>query len=185
MSRIGNMPLSIPKEVTVTISEKSVTINGPKGNAHFTIPDGITVTKDQTGEVTIATDRVDKAGKSMHGYVRAQLQNDITGLTQGFVRTLEMVGVGYRAAVTGVNLVLNVGFSHAVTMVPPQGIAFKVEDNKIHVTGQDKQLVGQIAANIRAVKPPEPYKGKGIRFSGEYVRKKAGKAAKVAGGGAK
>lgn len=181
MSRIGNMLIIIPKEITVAVTDAQVSISGPKGQSAVVIPTGMKVTHAD-GTLKVETTRMDKAGRSLHGYLRAQIQNDITGLTHGFTKTLEMVGVGYRSSLSGVNLVLNVGFSHPVTIVPPAGIAFKVEEGKIMVSGSNRQLVGQIAANIRAVKPPEPYKGKGIRLSGEYVRKKAGKAAKAAGG---
>jgi large subunit ribosomal protein L6 len=181
MSRIGNMPIIIPKEVTITVTEQKVSLTGPKGQAEVVVPAGLKI-EQKENVITVITDRHDKAGKSLHGYLRAQIQNDVTGLTKGFTKTLEMVGVGYRAAVTGVNLVLNVGFSHSVTVEPPTGVTFKVEEGKILVSGANRQVVGQVAANIRAIRPPEPYKGKGIRLQGEYVRKKAGKAAKAAGG---
>lgn len=118
----------------------------------------------------------------MFGFTRAHLANEITGLTKGFTKTLELSGVGYRAVVQGANLVLSVGFSHQVTITPPKGVTFAVAEGKIVVSGNNKQVVGQVAANVRAVKPPEPYKGKGIKYQGEHIRKKAGKSAKAVGG---
>ncbi len=129
----------------------------------------------------------DKPSKSLHGYLRATLANAITGVTKGWTRTLELSGVGYRASVSGVNLVLTIGFSHPVTIEPPSGISFTVNESKIIVSGIDRQAVGQMAASIREKKKPEPYKGKGIKYEGEHIRKKAGKAKAVSGavGGAK
>lgn len=181
MSRIGRMPVQIPQGVTVNVNNSLVSVKGPKGESSFEIPRGIDVVVAD-GTIQVATNRKDKPGKALYGLTRALLANQVKGLTQGFSKTLELVGVGYRANLTGTNLVLSVGYSHPVTITPPQGISFSVAEGKIVVSGTDKQLVGQIAANIRAVKPPEPYKGKGIRYEGEYVRKKAGKAAKAVGG---
>jgi large subunit ribosomal protein L6 len=181
MSRIGNMPVVIPSGVTATIEKDTVQLKGPKGEASVALPYGITVVQEN-GSLVVSNKRKDKPGKALFGLIRALLANHVTGITTGFTKTLELVGVGYRANLTGVNLNLSVGFSHPVVITPPKGITFAVNEGKIVVSGTDRQLVGQIAANIRAVKPPEPYKGKGIRYSGEYVRKKAGKSAKAVGG---
>ena len=181
MSRIGNAIIIVPKEAVVTITGNSVVVKGPKGELTMTVPAGITVT-DKEGTITVTRKGEDKAMRSLHGYVRAELSNSVTGVTKGWTRTLELSGVGYRAAVTGADLTLNLGFSHPVTVTPPEGIQFAVNENKIVVSGRDKQLVGQVAASIREIKKPEPYKGKGIKYQGEHIRKKAGKAAKAIGG---
>jgi len=181
MSRIGNLPISVPKEVVATVSDSQVELKGPKGQVSFTIPVGIRVVLDN-GVITVSCHRNDKKTRSMFGFVRAHLANEITGITTGFTKTLELSGVGYRAVVQGANLVLSVGFSHQVTITPPKGVVFTVSEGKIVVSGNNKQVVGQVAANVRAVKPPEPYKGKGIKYEGEYIRKKAGKSAKAVGG---
>lgn len=181
MSRIGKMPIPIPKEVAVTVAGTVVNLKGPKGEVSFILPQGIGVNKN-ADILQVESKRADKKGKALYGFVRAHLANEVTGITKGFTKTLELSGVGYRAAIQGTNLVLNVGFSHSVTMTPPKGVAFQIAEGKIVVSGTNKQQVGQVAADVRAVKPPEPYKGKGIRYLGEVVRKKAGKAAKAVGG---
>lgn len=181
MSRIGNMPITIPQNVTVTVSGSAVSVKGPKGEATYELPHGITLSQE-AGVITVASTRRDRPGKALHGFVRAHLANEITGVHQGFTKVLELVGVGYRAAVQGTSLVLNVGFSHPVTITPPPGVTFTIQEGKVVVSGMNKQVVGQVAANVRAVKKPEPYKGKGIRYQGEHIRKKAGKAAKAVGG---
>jgi large subunit ribosomal protein L6 len=180
MSRIGRMPISIPKEVTVSESNGVIHMKGPKGEAEFTVPYGISVHQKE-GELTVDTKRTDKPGKSLFGFVRAELANYVTGITKGFTKELELSGVGYRASLNGENLVLTVGFSHPVTIIPPAGVKFSVTEGKISVSGTNKQVVGQVAANVHAVKKPEPYKGKGIKYVGEHIRKKAGKAAKAVG----
>jgi len=181
MSRIGNAIIIVPKEATVTISGSSVSVKGPKGELSMTVPAGITVT-DKEGTIVVTRKGEEKAMRSLHGYVRAELMNSITGVTKGWTRTLELSGVGYQAAVTGTDLTLNLGFSHPVLVKPPLGITFSAAEGKIIVAGTDKQLVGQTAAKIREIKKPEPYKGKGIKYLGEHIRKKAGKAAKAVGG---
>lgn len=181
MSRIGNTPVEIPASVTAELRGTDVLVKGPKGEILITVPGGITVKKE--GTTMVATrKRNDTKVKALHGTISALLANAVTGVTQGWTKQLELQGVGYRAALSGADVVLNVGFSHTVTIKPPAGITFAVVDGKITVTGVDKYSVGQIAATIRAVKPPEPYKGKGIRYVGEYVRRKAGKSAKAVGG---
>lgn len=181
MSRIGIMPIQIPKQATVTLEGSVVRCNGPKGELVYAIPEGISVSIED-GVLRVSCHRHDRKTKSLFGFVRAHLANQIIGVTEGFSKTLELVGVGYRANLSGSNLVLSIGFSHPVTVSPPEGITFSISEGKIIVSGIDKQKVGQVAANIRAIKPPEPYKGKGIRYFGEQIRKKAGKSAKAVGG---
>lgn len=181
MSRIGNSPVVLPKEITATITANAVTFKGPKGELVVAVPDGIVVA--QEGEALVATrTRNDKKTKALHGTTVALMKNVITGVTKGWSKQLELSGVGYRAALAGTDLTLSVGFSHPVVMVPPPGIVFAVTEGKILVSGIDKYLVGQVAASVRGVKPPEPYKGKGIKYTGEHIRKKAGKSAKAVGG---
>jgi len=186
MSRIGTTPVVAPKDVTVTVSNGLVTVAGVKGQIIFGLPAGVTVEHEAEGVWNV---KLKKGGDTaLHGFIRAQFANAVTGVSKEWSRTLELAGVGYRAAMSGENLVLTVGFSHPVTVTPPQGITIAVSEGKIIVSGVDKQIVGQVAANIRAIKKPEPYKGKGIKYEGEYIRKKAGKAAKAVGaavGGAK
>ena len=181
MSRIGNAIIIVPKEATVTTTGSSVVVKGPKGELTMSVPAGITVS-DKEGTIVVSRKGEEKAMRSLHGYVRAELANSVTGVTKGWTRTLELSGVGYRAAVTGTDLTLNLGFSHPVVVHPPAGIQFTAAEGKIIVAGIDKQLVGQVAAKIREIKKPEPYKGKGIKYLGEHIRKKAGKAAKAVGG---
>ncbi len=183
MSRIGSQQIEVPTDVTVTTEGNVVKVKGPKGELSLTVPVEISVAKEQT-TVSISRQDESKATRSLHGFVRAELSNYITGVRQGWNKSLELSGVGYRASLSGTNLVLNVGFSHPVTITPPPGIVFTLAEGKIIVTGIDKRLVGQIAADVRSVKKPEPYKGKGIKYTGEIVRKKAGKAAKAVGGAA-
>ncbi len=176
MSRIGKMPIKIPEGVTVEYKDGLIKVKGPKGQLEFKPhPDMIIEFKDKEIHVKRPTDK--KFHRALHGTTRQIINNMIIGVKDGFKKELEVHGTGYRARMDGKNLVLQVGFSHDVVMTPPEGITVKVEgQNKIIVEGIDKQAVGQFAANIRAVRPPEPYKGKGIRYVGEYVRRKAGKA---------
>ncbi|MFZ4667969.1 MAG: 50S ribosomal protein L6 [Microthrixaceae bacterium] len=179
MSRIGNAPITVPAGVDVTITSTSVTVKGPKGELSRELPAAIAVSQD--GDVLTVT-RADESGSSraLHGLIRSLVQNMVTGVTQGFQRDLDIVGVGFRAAAKGSSaLELSLGFSHPVLVDAPDGIEFVVpQPTRIEVHGIDKQLVGQVAANIRAWRKPEPYKGKGIRYSDEHVRRKAGKAGK-------
>jgi large subunit ribosomal protein L6 len=184
MSRIGAMPIILPQNVTVVSDSGFVNITGPKGALSVVIPEGIKVMVN-SNVVTVENHLNQIKGKALHGLVRAHIANAVVGVTQGFTKTLELVGVGYRALLNGSDLTLSVGFSHPVIIKSRPGIQFSVNEGKIVVSGIDKQLVGQIAANIRAVKKPEPYKGKGIRYQGEHVRKKAGKAKSVGGTGSK
>lgn len=181
MSRIGNAIIVVPKEATVSVDGTQVSVKGPKGELSMQMPFRVSM-KMADGNIEIERKGNDKPTRALHGYVRANLANLITGVTKGWTKTLELSGVGYRAAITGVNLTLNLGFSHPVTIAPPSGIQFAVTEGKVVISGVDKQLVGQTAAIIRAVKKPEPYKGKGIKYQGEHIRKKAGKAAKAVGG---
>jgi len=181
MSRIGNAIIIVPKEVTVTIHGSDVVVKGPKGELSLHTPYGITVLQGE-GVIEVKRKGDDKAIRAIHGYVRAELNNSVVGVTRGWTKTLELSGVGYRATLTGVNLTLNVGFSHPIIVEPPGGIQFAAAEGKIIISGIDKQLVGQVAASIRELKKPEPYKGKGIKYQGEHIRRKAGKAAKAVGG---
>ena len=186
MSRIGTSPVVVPGTIKVTLLGGMVTVAGPKGEAVFGLPGDVTIGEESEGVWRVMLKKGGDA--ALHGFMRAQFANAVIGVGTGWSRTLELAGVGYRAAMTGENLVLTVGFSHPVTVVPPKGIMISVSEGKIMVSGVNKQIVGQVAANIRAIKKPEPYKGKGIKYEGEYIRKKAGKAAKAVGatsGGAK
>jgi large subunit ribosomal protein L6 len=180
MSRIGKAPIPVPKEVTISLVPDTIVVKGPKGELTFHVPEGIEI-KQTEGNLEIIRSLQDKKSKALHGFVRAEIHNYVTGVTKGWTKSLELSGVGYRAAVTGVNLVLNIGFSHPVTVEPPKNITFAVVEGKIVVSGVDKHLVGEVSAGIRAIKKPEPYKGKGIKYVGEYIRKKAGKAKAVGG----
>ena len=179
MSRIGRQPITVPANVQVTIDEGNlIQVTGPKGELQRQFPRTMAFQRE---DGVIAVTRPNDEGKqrALHGLSRSLLNNMVTGVTTGFTRTLEVQGVGYRAQMQGSNLQLALGFSHPVIVTPPPGIAFTVEGPRIHVAGIDKERVGQVAANIRKLRPPEPYKGKGIRFLGEHVRRKAGKAGKV------
>ena len=176
MSRIGKMPVPVPSGVDVTVSGQTVTVAGPKGTLERTFPERVSIAVEGEEAVVSRADDAREA-RALHGLCRALLANMVTGVSQGYRRELEIVGVGYRAALKGSDLEMQLGFSHSVPFPAPSGIAFEVPDqNKIVVSGIDKEQVGQVAADIRKIRPPEPYKGKGIRYSGEYVRRKAGKA---------
>jgi len=176
MSRIGRKPIALPKGVEVTIAGSGVTVKGAKGSLCFGIMPNISVAlEDEQIVVTRAND--EKSVRAAHGMTRAILNNMVVGVSQGFERVLEIIGVGYRAQMQGKTLVLSVGYSHPIEVQPPEGIELAVDGpTKVIVRGIDRQLVGQVAANIREHRPPEPYKGKGIRYAGEYVIRKAGKA---------
>jgi large subunit ribosomal protein L6 len=177
MSRIGRQPIPVPANVNVAVDPGRIMVNGPLGELTQEFPHRITVEKQEdTLVVTRPTDRGDD--RALHGLVRTLVANMVEGVTNGFEKRLEIQGVGYRAALRGTSLELNVGYSHSVVKDPPQGISFEVPaPTQIVVKGVDKQQVGQVAAEIRKVRPPEPYKGKGIRYEGEYVRRKVGKRA--------
>ncbi|NJL61875.1 MAG: 50S ribosomal protein L6 [Methylacidiphilales bacterium] len=178
MSRIGRSPITVPAKVQVTINGAKIVVKGPKGELSRDLPPNVSVA--QEGEILSVNRRDDtRPSRQLHGLCRTLVANMVEGVSQGFQRRLEIQGVGYRAAVQGRNLVLNMGYSHQVQIVPPDGVQFAVENNtNVIVTGYDKEIVGNTAARIRAVRPPEPYKGKGIRYSGEAVRRKAGKTGK-------
>lgn len=180
MSKIGRQPILIPSGVTLEISGREVSVAGPKGASSLSIQAGITVSQKE-GQVILASSKKGKANLSMYGTTRALLANMVKGVKEGWVKELELVGTGYRAEVVGPDLVLTVGYSHPVKIAAPEGITFKVEKTFVTIEGRDKQLVGQIGANVRAVRPPEPYKGKGIKYKDEVVRRKPGKAAKAVG----
>lgn len=181
MSRIGKTPIQIEKNVTVSQKDGDIVVAGPKGTLTYSVPETITV-KQENNVISIETKHMDRRSQALHGFVRAHIVNLIHGVNEGWTKTLELSGVGYRAALNGTDLVLTVGFSHPVTVTAPEGIIFSIQEGKIIISGIDKRLVGQVAANIRKVKKPEPYKGKGIRYQGEHIRKKAGKSAKGVGG---
>ncbi len=175
MSRIGKKTIAVPKGVTVTLNGQNVTVKGPKGERSWTVAEEIEV--KQEGDELSLTPRSDTArARAMWGLSRTLVSNMVTGVTEGFEKTLELVGVGYRAALKGQALSLQLGFSHDVDIAPPAGITFAVpKQTEIKISGNDKQVVGEIAAVIRKMRPPEPYKGKGVRYQGETVRRKEGK----------
>ena len=176
MSRIGSSPISLPAGVEVKIDGDIVVVNGPKGSLTQVVNSTITVAVDG-GTLTVSRANDERENRALHGLTRALINNMVIGVTEGYSKELTAVGVGYRAALKGKTLELLVGFSHPVNIETPDGITLEVpEPTKIIVSGIDKQKVGQVAADIRAVRPPEPYKGKGIRYVDEYVRRKAGKA---------
>ena len=180
MSRIGKLPVPVPSGVDVTIDGQTVTVKGPKGQLSHTVAEPITVSRSDDG--SLAVDRPDEERKSraLHGLSRTLVNNMVIGVTQGYEKKLEIVGVGYRVLSKGPSEIeLNLGFSHPVPFTAPEGISFTVESpTKLTVTGIDKQVVGEVAANIRKIRKPEPYKGKGVRYAGEHVRRKVGKAGK-------
>ena len=180
MSRIGRQPVEVPTGVEISIDGSHVAVKGPKGSlAEDVHPEMAIVLED--GALRVERPSDERSHRSLHGLTRSLIANMVEGVTKGYEKRLEIVGVGYRAMLRGADLELAVGFSHTVTVRAPEGIEFEVPaQNRITVRGIDKQLVGQVAANIRKIRKPEPYKGKGIRYEGEYVRKKAGKAAKGA-----
>lgn len=176
MSRIGTTPIDLPSGVEVKVSGDTVEVKGPKGSLTQAISPTISVNVDD-GVITVGRVNDERENRALHGLTRALLYNMVVGVTEGYSKELTAVGVGYRAALKGNTLELQVGFSHPVLIEAPDGVTFEVpEPTKIIVSGIDKQKVGQIAADVRAVRPPEPYKGKGIRYTDEYVRRKAGKA---------
>jgi large subunit ribosomal protein L6 len=178
MSRIGKRPIPIPQKVTLTIEGQQITVKGPKGELTRVLPAQVLL--EQEGEALLVKRRDEsRVARQRHGLCRTLVANMVDGVSQGFEKRLEIQGVGYRAQVQGRNLILNVGYSKPVEMNPPQGITVAVENNtNVIVSGIDKEIVGNVAAQIRAVRPPEPYKGKGIRYAGELVRRKAGKTGK-------
>ena len=181
MSRIGRAPITVPAGVDVTIDGSTVTVKGPKGSLTRELPPRIAVGRE--GDTLVVTRPTEnKLDKSLHGLTRTLVNNMVVGVTTGYRKGLEIVGVGYRAQKVGEKLQLALGYSHPVEIDPPSGISFEVETPvRLAVVGIDKELVGQIAAKVRATRKPEPYKGKGVRYAGEQVRRKAGKAGKIGG----
>ena len=178
MSRIGKLPVPVPTGVEVDLDGLTVHVKGPKGELTRTMPEGVVLSRADDGAVVVAPTGDSRDERSRWGLVRTLIANMIVGVTDGYNKVLELVGVGYRAAPKGSDLELQVGFSHPVLIQAPDGISFNVPlPTRVEVSGIDKVLVGQVAANIRKVRPPEPYKGKGIKYEGEIVRRKAGKAA--------
>lgn len=177
MSRIGNKEIIIPQNVQVDLGSK-VVVKGPKGELSLMIPSKIVVEKKEA-VLRISRKDEDKESKSLHGLIRSLIANMVVGVTDGYKKTLELSGIGFRANLTGNKLVLNVGFSHLVEIEPSEGVTFAVSGNKIAVSGIDKEVVGRVAAQIRKVRPPDAYKGKGIKYEGEVLRLKPGKAAKA------
>ena len=180
MSRVGKMPITVPDGVDVTIKGSHVRVKGPKGQMNHTFPAAMEISlKD--GIISVERPSDERTHRALHGMTRALINNMVAGVSSGFEKVLEINGVGYRAEMEGNNLVLHVGYSHPVKIEPPEGISFEVDSRtrQIKVMGYDKQSVGHIAANIRKVRPPEPYKGKGIKYLDERIRRKAGKAGKV------
>ncbi len=179
MSRIGKQPVQIPDKVTVTINGQEVAVKGPKGELKHMVHPNITV-KQEDGTVTVARPNDERQNRALHGLERALLSNMVTGVSKGFQRTLLIEGVGYGSDLRGKDLVMRLGYSHEIVVNPPENISFEIEDRGriIRVNGIDKQVVGQVAANIRELRPPEPYLGKGVRYSDETIRRKAGKTGK-------
>jgi large subunit ribosomal protein L6 len=176
MSRIGKLPIPVPSGVEVEVDGQTVIVKGPKGELERTFADKVAVAVED-GEIKVTRQDDERQSRALHGLTRALLANMVTGVSEGYQKTLSIVGVGYRAAAEGEGIELQVGFSHPVSVEAPEGVSFEVPDpTSIVVSGIDKELVGQVAANIRKIRPPEPYKGKGIRYKDEYVRRKAGKA---------
>lgn len=187
MSRIGNAIIIIPAGVTATKTGSNLVVNGPKGNLSLEVIPEMKV-EIEGNQLLVKRKNDQKKVKALHGLTRSLIANMVIGVTEGWSKDLELVGVGFRAQTDGSKLTLNVGYSHPVDLIAPEGVTFEVLDNtKIKVTGIDKALVGQISANVKKVRIPDVYKGKGVRYQGEYIRKKAGKSAKVgvAPGGAK
>ena len=178
MSRIGRMPIDIPAGVTVTIDGQDVAVKGPKGDLSLRIKEPI-VAEMVENQIVVTRPDDERDSRSLHGLTRTLINNQIIGVTEGFQKSLQVVGTGYRLASKGQGVELQLGFSHSITVEPPAGITFTVEGNdKLTVSGISKQAVGEVAANIRKLRKPEPYKGKGVRYEGEHVRRKAGKAGK-------
>jgi len=177
MSRIGKQPIALPAAVKVEIDGRQVSVTGPRGTLTREVVPEVTLHLEE-GRLIVTRPSDEQRDRAMHGLTRALLANMVAGVNDGFRKTLELVGVGYRAQMQGSTLVLSLGFSHPVEVKPPPGISFSVEGPRVHIEGIDKELVGQVAADIRKRRPPEPYLGKGIRYQGEYVRRKAGKSGK-------
>ena len=181
MSRIGRLPIAVPSTVDVTIEGRHLTVTGPKGTLSRDLHPDISVNRDEN-DLVVTRPTEQKTHKQLHGLTRTLVNNMVVGVTDGYRKGLEITGVGYRATLNGRKLTLNLGYSHPIEIDPPEGISFEVENpTRLAVVGIDKELVGQIAAKVRSTRKPEPYKGKGVRYAGEQIRRKAGKAGKVGG----
>jgi len=181
MSRIGRLPIQLPDGVTVAIDGRSITVEGPRGSLHRELHPDIAVAQED-GRIVVRRPSEAKMHKQLHGLTRTLVANMVTGVSAGYRKGLEITGVGYRAQKVGEKLQLNLGYSHPVEIEPPNGISFELENpTRLAVVGIDKELVGQVAARVRATRKPEPYKGKGVRYAGEQIRRKAGKAGKIGG----
>jgi large subunit ribosomal protein L6 len=179
MSRIGKLPIPVPSGVDVAIDGSTVTVKGPKGTLTHQVVEPIKIGRGDDGSIEVSRPNDERRAKERHGLTRTLVANMVAGVTSGYSKTLEIQGTGYRVTAKGSDLEFALGFSHSVTVRPPEGITFRVEKPTTFVVeGIDKQLVGEVAANIRKIRPPEPYKGKGVRYQGENVRRKAGKAGK-------
>lgn len=185
MSRVGKKPITVPKEATVTLTGNKIVVKGPKGELSWTFRPEMKVTSSE-GVVTVERPNNEKLNRSLHGLTRMLISNMVEGVTKGFQKKLEIIGVGYRAQISGKKLTLALGYSHPIEVQAPEGITFEIDKEKknvLYVMGIDKQLVGEVAAKIRGFRPPEPYKGKGVKYSDEIIKRKAGKAAAAAAGG--
>jgi large subunit ribosomal protein L6 len=181
MSRIGRLPITVPATVDVTIDGRTLTVKGPRGTLTRAIHPDMSVRREEA-TIVVSRPTEQKTHKQLHGLTRSLINNMVVGVSDGYRKGLEITGVGYRAALNGRKLQLNLGYSHPVEIDPPEGISFEVESpTRLAVLGIDKELVGQIAAKVRSTRKPEPYKGKGVRYAGEQVRRKAGKAGKIGG----
>ncbi|MEI2766216.1 MAG: 50S ribosomal protein L6 [Dermatophilaceae bacterium] len=179
MSRIGRMPVTVPSGVDVTIDGQAVSVTGPRGTLALTVAEPIAVARGESGAIEVTRPDDERTSRSLHGLTRTLINNMVLGVTEGYEKKLEIVGTGYRVVAKGSSLELALGYSHPITVDPPQGIAFVVEaPTRFSVQGIDKQQVGEVAANIRKLRKPDPYKGKGVRYAGETIRRKVGKAGK-------
>ena len=180
MSRIGRLPITVPSGVEVTLDGQEVQVKGPKGTLQHHVAEPITIGRSESGELQVERPNDERNSKSLHGLTRSLVANMVTGVTEGYLKRLEIVGVGYRVLAKGpTELEFSLGYSHTITVRAPEGITFTVEaPTRFTVQGIDKQQVGEVAANIRKLRKPEPYKGKGVRYAGEHIRRKVGKAGK-------
>ncbi|MDQ2849219.1 50S ribosomal protein L6 [Dermatophilaceae bacterium Sec6.4] len=178
MSRIGRLPVPVPTGVDVAIDGRTISVKGPKGQLGLTLPEPITVAKDE-GVLQVSRPNDERASRARHGLTRSLINNMVVGVTEGYTKKLEIHGTGYRVTAKGSDLEFALGYSHSITITAPEGIAFTVENpTRFSVTGIDKQLVGEVSANIRKLRKPDPYKAKGVRYEGEHIRRKVGKAGK-------
>ena len=181
MSRVGKLPITIPSGVDIDIAGTRIKVKGPRGTLERDLTPVLSIVTED-GQLRVVRPNEDKRSRELHGLTRTLIHNMVVGVTEGYTRNLEIQGVGYRAQLVGRKLQLNLGYSHPIEINPPEGISFEVETpTKVAVTGIDKELVGRIAAQVRGTRKPEPYKGKGVRYAGEVVRRKAGKAGKIGG----